>query len=132
MVKFNLENLNLEELLEYIRKLKIDIQFNDRNLKHCRDYEYGLKHNKFGDMSEEEYRLSNIEQFFKDKANRTNLLKYSRKQKQLKRKLEELELYLIDKGIIRINLEPEEIENIDIEILHYQNDEINDNLTDDE
>ena len=67
MVKFNLENLNLEELLEYIRKLKIDIQFNDWNLKHCRDYEYGLKHNKFGDMSEEEYRLSNIEQFINDK-----------------------------------------------------------------
>lgn len=132
MVKFSLANLNLEELLAYIGKLKIDIEFNDRRLTECKNYVYGLKHNKFGNMSEEEYRIRNIEQFFKDKANRTNLLKYSRKQKQLKKKLEELELYLIDKGLIRINLDPEEIENIDNEILHYHNDEINDELTDDE
>ena len=124
MVKFNLENLNLQELLEYIVKLRKDVEFNDRDLKCCKEYVYCIPIPKLLiDMSEEEYRLRNIEQFFMDKQNKINLLKYSRKQKQLKRKLEDLEIYLIDKGIIRINLEPEEIENIDNEILHYHNDD---------
>ena len=132
MVKFNLENLNLQEILAYIEKLESDIRINDRDLNHCKIYLYGLVYPKGVNDTEELYRIMNIRTFFQDKQNRTNLLKYSRKQKQLKKKLEELELYLIDKGIIRINLDNEEIENVDNEILHYHNNEINDELTDDE
>ena len=112
MVKFSFENLNLSEMLDYISKLEKDIRENERDLTHCKNYVYGVNIPKSDLESEEEYRIRNIKQYFLDKQNQTNLLKYSRKQKQLKRKLEELELYLIDIGIIEIIENEIEDENL--------------------
>ena len=78
----------------------------------CKNYVYGVNIPKSDLESEEEYKIRNIKQYFLDKQNQTNLLKYSRKQKQLKRKLEELELYLIDIGIIEIIEDEIEDENL--------------------
>lgn len=107
MVKFSFENLNLVEMVDYITKLLNDVKENEKNLNNCKNYIYGLVVIDTN-MSDEEKRLQNIKVFFQDKLNKTNLLKYSRKQKQLKKKLQDLEIYLINKGIIK--LEPEEPE----------------------
>ena len=108
MVKFSFENLNLVEMVDYITKLLNDVKENEKNLNDCKNHIDGVVDISL-DVSEEEKRLENIKVFFQDKLNKTNLLKYSRKQKQLKKKLQDLEIYLINKGIIKLEpLEPEE------------------------
>ena len=106
MVKFSFENLNLVEMLEYVTKLLNDVKENEKNLNNCKTYIDGVV-DLSPDVSEEEKRLQNIKVFFQDKLNKTNLLKYSRKQKQLQKKLRDLEMYLIDKGIIRVEVDVE-------------------------
>ncbi len=110
MVKFSFENLNLSEMLDYITKLETDIKMNDEALNYCRNYIEGVNIPQYPNETDEEYRIRNIKKYFLDKLNKTNLMKYSRKQKQLKKKLEDLEIYLIDIGVIRINLQPDEEE----------------------
>ena len=102
-------------MLDYISKLEKDIMENESLLYQCRNYVEGVNIPKLDDESNEKYRIRNIRQHFQDKLNKTNLMKYSRKQKLLKKKLEELELYLIDIGVIRINIiEDDEMERIEI------------------
>lgn len=96
MVKFSFENLNLSEMLDYITKLEKDILENESLLYHCRNYVEGVNIPQDPNESNEKYRIRNIRQHFQDKLNKTNLMKYSRKQKQLHKKLEDLELYLIE------------------------------------
>ena len=102
MVKFNFENLSVREMLEYVDKLHKDIKNNDRDLQFCKDYVYGIDSEKFDDESEEQYRIRNIKQFYQDKLISINLLTYSRKKKQLTKKLRDLEMYLINKGVIKL------------------------------
>ena len=101
MVKFNFENLNLDEMLNYINKLKSDMKLNEKLLNYCKNYTNGLQV-IVPDETNEITRLNAIQTYFEDKKNKCDLLKYSRKQKQLKNKLIDLELYLIDKGIIEV------------------------------
>ena len=112
MVKFSFENLNLQEMIDYIAKLESDIKINERDLTHCNNYVYTVNLPKLDDESDEEYRIRNIKQYFLDKQNETNLLKYSRKKKQLTKKLNDLEIYLIDIGIIVIIEDEIEDENL--------------------
>ena len=112
MVKFSFENLNLQEMIDYIAKLESDIRENERDLTHCKNYVYTVNLPKLDDESDEEYRIRNIKQHFLDKQNEKNLLKYSRKKKQLTKKLIDLEIYLIDIGIIVIIEDEIEDENL--------------------
>jgi hypothetical protein len=135
MVKFSFDSLSTREMLDYISKLEKEIRENDRDLKLCRQYVYALNRKKMEDESEEMYRIRNIYQHYQDKQNKINLLKYSRKFCRLRNKLRDLELYLIEKGIIQLNLTPEEVENTKKHVLHYIEREPNDddiNLSDEE
>ena len=101
MVKFNFENLNLDEMLNYINKLKSDMELNEKLLNDCKNYMNGLQV-IVPDDNNDIMRINTIQAYFMDKKNKCDLLKYSRKQKQLKNKLIDLELYLIDKGIVEV------------------------------
>lgn len=91
-----LETLNFNELFDYFIKLKNDFFENDINLNRCKTYHF---YKLSGYNTDEIKRLNNIYASFSDENNRRNLLKYSMIEKQLKTKLEILELYLINKKL---------------------------------
>ena len=115
MVKFSFENLNLSEMLDYITKLENDINENEIKIGQCNSYIPGLTFPQYPNESGELYRLRNIKTYFRDKQNKSDLLKFSRKKKQLITKLEDLEIYLIDIGVIKINIIEDEVEDEQIE-----------------